>query len=157
LHIPLAVGLVGRDGKDLPLHPDGDGKTRTSSATTAVLHVRQARESFRFVDVREPPVPSLLRGFSAPVKVDYDYSEAELVLLAAHDSDPVCRWDAAQRIFSQAILGVAGRGQGAAFALRPALVEVVRALLADRTSDPALLALAPARIRRTPRKSPNVR
>jgi aminopeptidase N len=104
--------------------------------------VRQARESFRFVDVREPPVPSLLRGFSAPVKVDYDYSEAELVLLAAHDSDPVCRWDAAQRIFSQAILGVAGRGQGAAFALRPALVEVVRALLADRTSDPALLALA---------------
>jgi aminopeptidase N len=142
LHIPLAVGLVGRDGKDLPLHPDGDGKARTSSATTAVLHVRQARESFRFVDVREPPVPSLLRGFSAPVKVDYDYSEAELVLLAAHDSDPVCRWDAAQRIFSQAILGVAGRGQGAAFALRPALVEVVRALLADRTSDPALLALA---------------
>jgi aminopeptidase N len=143
LHIPLAVGLVGRDGQDLPLHPHADGKARASSATTAVLHVRQPSESFRFVDVREPPVPSLLRGFSAPVKVEYDYSEAELVLLAAHDSDPVCRWDAAQRIFSQAILGVPGRGtQGAAFALRPALVEVVRALLADRTSDPALLALA---------------
>jgi aminopeptidase N len=88
-------------------------------------------------------VPSLLRGFSAPVKVDYEYSEAELILLAAHDSDPVCRWDAAQRICSRAILGEAGRGtQGAAFALRPALVEMVRALLADRTSDPALLALA---------------
>ena len=143
-HIPLAVGLVGRDGKDLPLHLDGDGKASAGSATTAVLHVRQARESFRFVDVREPPVPSLLRGFSAPVKVDYDYGEAGLVLLAAHDSDSVCRWDAAQRIFSQAILGVvAGRGtQGAPFALPPALVEVVRALLADRTSDPALLALA---------------
>ncbi len=56
-------------------------------------------------------MPSLLRGFSAPVKVDYDYSEAELVLLAAHDSDPVCRWDAAQRIFSQAMLRVAGRGK----------------------------------------------
>ncbi len=143
LHIPLAMGLVGRDGNDLPLHLDGEGKARASSATTAVLHVKQARESFRFVDVPEPPVPSLLRGFSAPVKVDYDYTEAELVLLAAHDSDPVCRWDAAQRIFSRSILGVAGRGnEGAAFALRPALVEAVTALLADRTSDPALIALA---------------
>ncbi|HEX3633695.1 MAG TPA: aminopeptidase N [Casimicrobiaceae bacterium] len=143
LHIPLAVGLVGSDGNDLPLHLDGEGKARASSATTAVLHVKKARESFRFVDVREPPVPSLLRGFSAPVKVEYDYSEAALGLLAAHDSDPVCRWDAAQRIFSRAILGVAGRGsQSAAFALPPAVVDVVRALLADRTSDPALLALA---------------
>jgi aminopeptidase N len=143
LHIPLAVGLVGRDGKDLPLHLDSGGNARTSSATTVVLHVRQARESFRFVAVREPPVPSLLRGVSAPVKVDYEYSEAELVLLAAHDSDAVCRWDAAQRIFSWAILDEAGRGkEGPAFALRPALIEVVRALLADRTSDPALLALA---------------
>ena len=141
LHIPLAVGLVGADGNDLPLHLAGNGEGRAT--TTAVLHVRQARESFRFVDVPEPPVPSLLRGFSAPVKVEYDYSEAELVLLAAHDSDPVCRWDAAQRIFSRSILEqAAGGSQGAAFVLRPALVEVVRALLADRTSDPALLALA---------------
>jgi aminopeptidase N len=142
-HIPLAVGLVGRDGKDLPLHLDGERHESSTPAATAVLHVRQARESFRFVDVHEPPVPSLLRGFSAPVKVEYEYSEAELVLLAANDSDPVCRWDAAQRIFSRSILGAATRGnEGAAFALPPALVEVVRALLADRTSDPALLALA---------------
>ena len=108
-----------------------------------MLDVTQTQQTFRFVDVRERPVPSLLRDFSAPVIVEYAYSEAELVLLAAHDSDPVCRWDAAQRIFSRSILGVAARGnEGAAFALRPALVEVVGALLADRTSDPALLALA---------------
>jgi len=64
-------------------------------------------------------------------------------VIGAHDSDPVCRWDAAQRIFSRSILDqAAGGSQGAAFVLRPALVEVVRALLADRASDPALLALA---------------
>ncbi|MEP6998197.1 MAG: aminopeptidase N, partial [Betaproteobacteria bacterium] len=144
LHIPLAMGLVGRDGEDLPLHLDGgDSATRTASATTAVLHLRQERESFRFTGVREPPVPSLLRGYSAPVKVDFAYNEVELVLLAAHDSDPVCRWDAAQTLFLRAILGEADRGRsGAVFALSPALVNVVRALLADRASDAALLALA---------------
>ncbi|MGH8713561.1 MAG: aminopeptidase N, partial [Casimicrobiaceae bacterium] len=143
LHIPLAVGLVGNGGGDLPLRLDDGGATPASCGSTAMLHLRRRRESFRFVDVREQPVPSLLRGFSAPVKVDYDYTEAELALLAAHDSNPVCRWDAAQRIFSRAILGVAERGAGGdSFALSPTLVGVVRALLADRDSDPALLALA---------------
>ncbi len=143
LHIPLAVGLVSRDGSDLPLHIGDDAAARIASSTTAVLHLRKAAESFRFTGVREPPVPSLLRGFSAPVKVDYDYDEDDLVLLAAHDSDPVCRWDAAQRTYSRAILGEAERSKsGAAFALSPAVLDVVRALLKDRTSDPALLALA---------------
>ncbi len=143
LHIPLAIGLVGPDGADLPLHLDGDGTARSASDTSVTLHLRQARESFRFTDVRERPVPSLLRGFSAPVSVDYAYDEADLVLLAAHDSDPVCRWDAAQRIFSRAIFAEIERARaGAEFALSPALADVVRALLADRTSDPALVALA---------------
>ncbi|HEY7945754.1 MAG: aminopeptidase N [Burkholderiales bacterium] len=143
LHIPFAVGLVGSDGSDLPLRLDGGGAALMTSGSTAVLHLRQAHESFRFVDVHERPVPSLLRGFSAPVKVDHDYTEAELALLAAHDSDPVCRWDAAQRIFSRAILGIAARGNPAdPFALSPTVVAVVRALLADRDGDPALIALA---------------
>ena len=143
LHIPLAVGLVASDGRDLPIRLDSGSARHAISGTTAVLHVRQARESFRFVDVREPPVPSLLRGFSAPVKVMYAYTEADLALLAAHDSDPVCRWDAAQRIFSREILRQAEGGLAdSPFKLSPTLVDVVRALLADRSSDPALLALA---------------
>ena len=142
-HIPFAVGLVGSDGNDLPLRLDGGDTASAAPSSTAVLHLRQARESFRFVGVRERPVPSLLRGFSAPVKVDHDYSEPDLALLAAHDADPVCRWDAAQRIFARAILGQAERCRaGAAFALSPALPAVSRALLADRKSDPALIALA---------------
>ncbi len=132
LHIPLAIGLVGRDGGDLPLHLDGDRTARSASDTSATLHVREAHESFRFTDVRERPVPSLLRGFSAPVSVDYAYDEADLVLLAAHDSDPVCRWDAAQRVFSRAIFAETGRAKaGEAFALSPALADVVRALFVE--------------------------
>jgi aminopeptidase N len=143
LHIPLAIGLVGPVGADLPLHLDGGGTARLASDTTAMLHLRQARESFTFTRVRQRPVPSLLRGFSAPVNVDYSYDEADLVLLAAHDSDPVCRWDAAQRVFSRAIFSEVERARaGETFTLPPALANLIRALLADRSSDPALLALA---------------
>ena len=143
LHIPFALGLVGSDGEDLPLRIEGNGTASAAHSSTAVLHLRQARESFRFLRVRERPVPSLLRGFSAPVKVEYDYDEADLELLAGHDSDPVCRWDAAQRIFANAIMREADRSRsGAKFSLSPALATMVRTLLADRGSDPALLALA---------------
>ena len=89
------------------------------------------------------PVPSLLRGFSAPVMLDYDYTEAELAFLAANDSDPVNRWDAAQRAFVRAMLSLAEDHRGKrALSVPPALLQVVRALLADREHDPALIALA---------------
>jgi len=63
LHIPLALGLVGPDGRDIPLRLDGEA---TASGETRVLHLRQQAQTFRFVDVPARPVPSLLRGFSAP-------------------------------------------------------------------------------------------
>ena len=89
------------------------------------------------------PVPSLLRGFSAPVRLEYAYTEAELAFLAAHDSDAVNRWDAAQRSFCAAILGQAKlHGRGAALSLPPSLSMLAGELVADRGADPALLALA---------------
>jgi aminopeptidase N len=107
------------------------------------VHVTAAEQSFRFVDVPVAPVPSLLRGFSAPVKLDFDYSAADLALLAAHDSDPVNRWDAAQRSYCDAILRAAARhGAGEPLALDPALAMVAGHLLADGDGDPALIALA---------------
>ena len=96
LHIPLAVGLVGPDGRDLPLRQDGEA---AAGAGTRVLHLREAAQSFRFIDVPTKPVPSLLRGFSAPVALRFDHTDAELAFLVAHDSDPVNRWDAAQCSF----------------------------------------------------------
>jgi aminopeptidase N len=139
-HIPLAVGLVGHDGHDLALRLDGEV---FATGTTRVLQVREEHQSFRFEDVATKPVPSLLRGFSAPVILDFDYSDDALAFLAAHDSDPVNRWDAAQRCWLGAMLALA-RDHAAAkpLALSPLLTGVVRTLLQDHTSDPALIALA---------------
>jgi aminopeptidase N len=88
-------------------------------------------------------VPSLLRGFSAPVKLVFDYSDEELALLASHDGDAVNRWDAAQRSFVNAILQLAhAHRQGLPLELPSLLRRIVGTLLADAKSDPALLALA---------------
>ncbi|MDE2359617.1 MAG: DUF3458 domain-containing protein, partial [Betaproteobacteria bacterium] len=140
LHIPLALGLLGPDGRDIPLRLAGEA---TAQGTTRVLELKSAAQTFEFIDVPARPVPSLFRGYSAPVRVEYDYRDDELALLAAHDSDAVNRWDAAQRSFTGAVLGLArARRDGTPLALPPALSRLVAALLADTTSDPALLALA---------------
>jgi len=139
-HIPFAVGLVGRDGRDLPLTLEGE---TAPGPTTRVLDVREKRQSFRFVGVDAPPVPSLLRGFSAPVRVSYDYRDDEIVFLAAHDADPVNRWDAAQRAFADALLRLArDRREDRPLALPAGLAALAGHLVADRDSDPAELALA---------------
>ena len=140
LHVPLALGLVAADGTDMPLRLAGEA---AASGTTRVLELTHASQRFEFVDVRAPPVPSLLRGFSAPVRLEYAYSDEDLALLAAHDSDAVNRWDAAQRSFVNAVIALAeAHTAGAALAEAPLLWRIVRTLLADRKSDPALLAQA---------------
>jgi aminopeptidase N len=139
-HIPFAVGLLDTHGDDLPLTLAGE---TTPGPTTRVLDVRETRQSFRFVDIPAPPVPSLLRRLSAPVKLVYGYRDEELAFLAAHDSDPVNRWDAAQRSFIDALLRLArDHRAGHPLALPSSLVSLVGDLLGDEASDPALIALA---------------
>ncbi len=139
-HFPLAVGLVGPDGHDLPLHLDGQPAV---AGTTAILQVREAAQRFVFTDVRVRPVPSLARGYSAPIRLEFDYMPDELALLAAHDSDAVNRWDAVQRSFATAMLGLAAAHRaGQPLVLPPMLAEIVGQLVADTRSDPALLALS---------------
>ncbi|HEX8739356.1 MAG TPA: aminopeptidase N [Casimicrobiaceae bacterium] len=146
LHMPFAVGLVGPDGRDLPLRLANEA---AAGPATRVFELRAAREVLEFADVDAAPVPSLFRGLSAPVRVEFAYGDDDLALLAACDSDPVNRWNAAQRLLSNAILAVARAGRmgaapesAAAAAVSPPLSRMVAALLADETSDPALIALA---------------
>ena len=140
LHIPFAVGLIAPDGTDLPLRLAGEP---TAGATTRVLELTATTQRFEFVDVPAAPVPSLLRGFSAPVKLVCDYTDEELVLLASHDSDAVNRWDAAQRSFVDSILHLAhAHRKGITLELPQVLTRIVAALLADGQADPAVLALA---------------
>ena len=139
-HIPLAVGLLGPDGRDLPLRLAGEA---AAGGSTRVLNVTESAQTFVFEDIAVPPVPSLLRGFSAPVSLDFEYTREELAFLAAHDGDPVSRWAAAQRGFCNAILGEAKRhAAGMPLALDRTVVAVVEKLVGDRDSDSAFIALA---------------
>ena len=121
LHIPLALGLVGPDGADIALRLEGEA---AAGGTSRVLPVKQPEERFVFVDVRAKPVPSLARGFSAPVIVKYAYDEATLTHLMAHDSDDFNRWEAGQRLATNLVL------QGAQALRTHRAVEVPRAFVA---------------------------
>lgn len=99
-HIPFAVGLLGKDGKAMPLKLEGNSVV----GEDAVLELKRAEQSFVFNEIDERPVPSLLRHFSAPVKLNYEYSTEELAFLMANDSDEFNRWDAGQRLALNLIL-----------------------------------------------------
>ena len=98
-HLPLAVGLLAAsDGREL--------------APTRVLELREDRQQFVFEDIAEAPVPSLLRGFSAPVVLQTGWTVEQLILLMAHDTDAVARWDAGQELATRLILDGAQRIAG---------------------------------------------
>jgi aminopeptidase N len=139
-HIPVAVGLLGRDGSDLPLDLAGE---EAAGATTRVLQLCDEEQSFTFRNVPEPPVPSLLRGFSAPVKVEIDLLDSDLAFLWAHDSDPFNRWEAGQQLATRVLLGLATDAQaGHALGLPEVLRRAFAGALTDPAADPALLAQA---------------
>jgi aminopeptidase N len=135
-HIPVAVGLLGKDGRDLPLVIDGK-----DAGTTAILELTEADRSFVFSGVAERPTPSILRDFSAPVILKYDYSDAELIHLFSHDSDPVNRWEAGQRLAMARLLKLtrmAGAGTGAELLnLDEVFIDAMRKMLSDDSLDPA--------------------
>lgn len=136
LHIPLAVGLLDGSGHDLPLRLEGE-TPETATAGTRILELRTPEERFRFVGLAERPVPSLLRGFSAPVKLDFDYSERELQFLMAHDSDGFSRWDAAQTLMQRLLLGLVEDREAP---ISESFLEAFRRALLDDKGDAALRA-----------------
>ncbi|AMO37123.1 aminopeptidase N [Thauera humireducens] len=136
LVIPVAAGLIGPDGRDCPLQLEGESQP---GPTTRVLKLTEASQSFRFVGLTAEPVPSLLRGFSAPVILELDEDDARLAFRMAHDADPCNRWDAAQRYAERVALAMAAdpsAGVPAAF------LDAFRALLGNAALDPAFRAQA---------------
>jgi aminopeptidase N len=138
--IPLAMGLLGPNGDELPTRLDGESETRSG---TRVLVSSSERQVFRFADVPAPPVPSLLRNFSAPVKLQTVPLE-RLKFLAIHDTDPVARWDAGQQVAIRVLLDrVAAHQNGQPMPpLDPDLIAAMRQTLADADGDPAFAAEA---------------
>ncbi|MDQ2695497.1 MAG: aminopeptidase N [Pseudomonadota bacterium] len=137
-HLPLAMGLLDSKGRDLPLRLEGEA---AAGGTGRVLELRQPEHRFRFVGVPEAPVASLLRGFSAPVRLEMDHSDADLTLLFAHDSDDFNRWEAGQRLAVRVILGlVEARRQGRPWAPPEALAAAFARVLEDPGLDGAMAA-----------------
>jgi len=101
LVIPLSIGLLDSAGDDIPLRFVGENEGAT--ATTRILDVSAATQTFEFADVPEPPTPSLLRGFSAPVIIDPPLDRTAHAFLMSHDSDPFNRWESGQQ-FAVALL-----------------------------------------------------
>jgi len=136
--IPLGLGLVGRDGRDLPLRV-ADGR----KIEHGVLALTKPAETFVFTDIGEAPVPSLNRGFSAPIKLVANLTADQLTFLAARDPDPFNRWQAVQTLATRLLVdNVAALRSGAAPRRDPGLLDALGAILADGTLEPAFVALA---------------
>lgn len=143
-HIPVAMGLLGSAG-DLPLVLKGaEPDFETSDNTHKVIELTDAEQTFVFQHVQEKPVPSLLRGFSAPVKLHYDYSRADLAILMSRDSDGFNRWEASQQLGLQVINDVMAAYHAkkdlAAVTIDKSLVNAYRQVLRDESLDKAMVA-----------------
>ena len=141
-HIPVAIGLLGEAG-NLPVTLEGEQlDADTGDNTHRVLELTQAHQTFVFNNVKEQPIPALLRGFSAPVKLHYDYSRDELMRLMSAEDDGFCRWDACQqlaiRVISDAIKACQSQQP---YQVDERLIEAYRQILTDESLDKAMVAL----------------
>jgi aminopeptidase N len=134
--IPVALGLLARDGTALPLRLEDEAP---GSDTQRVLVLDETKNFFTFVDVDAEPVPSLLRGFSAPVILTEPLSDADQLVLLAHDSDAFNRWEASQRLALDRLLG-ATKGEREPLLDAP-FIDAMRSVLRHPTLDAAFKAL----------------
>ncbi|OGB24947.1 MAG: aminopeptidase N [Burkholderiales bacterium RIFCSPLOWO2_02_FULL_57_36] len=148
-HIPVAIGLLDSRGQDMMLNTDDPSViARTESETTCTLELTGPEQTFRFNQVSEKPVPSLLRNFSAPVVLQFEYADEELAFLMANDSDAFNRWEAGQRLAMRRMLAL---GKTIQASILPdsvstdeeaTLCRTFRATLNNAALDPALRELA---------------
>jgi aminopeptidase N len=144
-HLPLIIGLLDASGKDIPLQMEGEPAPQ---GTSRVLSLRQEAEAFRFVNVPARPVPSLGRNFSAPVIINFSYTDEALQHLLRFDSDPFNRWEAGQRLALRLLLQAIANYRPAQEVRFPNfLAEAFGQVLQDGRRDPAwaaeVLALPP--------------
>eukprot|EP00285_Hemiselmis_virescens_P017210 CAMPEP_0173387206 /NCGR_PEP_ID=MMETSP1356-20130122/9732_1 /TAXON_ID=77927 ORGANISM="Hemiselmis virescens, Strain PCC157" /NCGR_SAMPLE_ID=MMETSP1356 /ASSEMBLY_ACC=CAM_ASM_000847 /LENGTH=198 /DNA_ID=CAMNT_0014343731 /DNA_START=48 /DNA_END=641 /DNA_ORIENTATION=+ len=125
-HIPVKVGLLGKDGSEL--------------VPEKVLELREKKQDFTFEGVTEAPVVSILRGYSAPVKVQFEQSDEDLAFLMGNDMDSFNRWEAGQKLFTKAVL--ASATPSGPQDVSPLLLSAVEKTLTATGVDPSLKAYA---------------
>jgi aminopeptidase N len=135
---PLALGLLGPDGKDMPLNAQG---SENGDVANGVALLTKPSQSFTFDNIATRPVLSLNRGFSAPIKLTADLSADDLRFLAAHDSDPFNRWQAVQTLATALLIdNVAALCASREPRRDDGLVEALANVLGDETLEPAFVA-----------------
>ncbi|MCZ6401252.1 aminopeptidase N [Vibrio parahaemolyticus] len=134
LHIPFDIELYDSKGQIIPLTINGE-------SVHSVLDIKQDKQTFVFENVADQPVPSLLREFSAPVKLEYDYSDAELIFLMKHATNDFARWDASQMLLAKYIRqNVTNVQTGSEVQLSEDLIDAFRGVLLDENLEPAFIA-----------------
>ena len=140
LVIPFKMGLLSRQGEEYPLQLSGED---LPSGTSRLLVLEEEEQSFTFVNIPQAPVPSLLRDYSAPVKLHYTWSANDLAVLMAHDSDSFMRWEAAQLLAQSEILSNVERcANDVSLDVDSGLIDAFRKLLENSGSDPAMVSVA---------------
>ncbi|SEI22836.1 aminopeptidase N [Pseudomonas asplenii] len=136
--IPVELGLLDAQGGEIALQLAGES---AAGATSRVLSVSEAEQTFTFVGVAAKPLPSLLRGFSAPVKLSFPYDRDQLMFLMQHDSDGFNRWDAGQQLSVQVLQElIEQHHKGEPLVLDQRLVVALRSVLANEQLDQAMVA-----------------
>ncbi|WGV19381.1 aminopeptidase N [Pseudomonas putida] len=136
--IPVELGLLDAAGNDLPLQLAAEV---AAQGTSRVLSVTEAEQTFTFQGIQAKPLPSLLRGFSAPVKLSFPYDRDQLMFLMQHDSDGFNRWEAGQQLSVQVLQELIGQHQrGEALKLDQRLITALGTVLGNESLDPAMVA-----------------
>jgi aminopeptidase N len=145
-HIPIALGLLDEEGKEISLllqsaekkSTKNNEKSQEKFPKTIVLELLEKQKSFTFTGIKTQPTLSILRNFSSPIIVDIDYSDDQLVHLLAYDTDPFCRWEAGQRLMMRRLVKLTQSIQtGDALSLDTLLIEALRKILNDQQLDAA--------------------
>ena len=137
--IPIAMGLLDGNGNDMELQlAEGESLGRSH-----VLHLSEANQTFTFINVPEQPLPSLLRGFSAPVRLVYPYTVEDMIFLMQHDSDEFNRWEASQRLAQEVMMQMLlARAGGNALGVETQVIDAYQSVLENNNLDYALRAEA---------------
>ena len=144
-HCPPTPGQESKDPFVIPVRAalfdeNGNAVTLRNGTHETLLILDCPEKTFRFEQVGSPPAPSLLRGFSAPVKLEAELNPQTLTLLMHHDDDPYCRWEAGQQLLSgQLLQDIQALKQGLQEPGHAQTCELFRKLVEDRETDPAFL------------------
>ena len=138
--IPVSLGLLDASGQNMALQLEGEDETAaaaTIQSGSRTLVMTQESQTFTFVNLDSEPVPSILRGFSAPVVLEFAYTDAQLLHLLAHDSDPFNRWEAGQRLAVNRAVAAIQSEESIAAVLDAAYLNAMREVLRHPALDAA--------------------